>query len=80
MRASTHLSSVKCLQARICCATLPIAGGVVAKRKDSYAVEFARKGGEARAKKLTEEQRTESARKAAKARWSKKKGLKGQTG
>jgi len=45
----------------------------VAKRKDSYAVEFARKGGEARAKKLTEEQRTESARKAAKARWAKAK-------
>jgi len=42
------------------------------KKKDSYAVEFARKGGEARAKKLTPEQRKESARKAALARWAKK--------
>jgi hypothetical protein len=47
----------------------------LAKKKDSYAVEFARKGGKARAKKLTREQRKESARKAAQARWSKKKGM-----
>ena len=45
----------------------------MAKRKDSYAVEFARKGGNARAKKLTAEQRKESARKAARARWAKQK-------
>jgi hypothetical protein len=42
------------------------------KKKRTYAVEFARKGGKARAKKLTAEQRKESARKAAKARWAKR--------
>jgi hypothetical protein len=36
-------------------------------------VEVGRKGGEARAKKLSAKQRSESARKAAKARWAKKK-------
>jgi hypothetical protein len=41
----------------------------MAKKKDSYAVEFARKGGKARAKKLTAEERKKSAQKAAKARW-----------
>jgi hypothetical protein len=46
----------------------------LAKKKESYAVEFARKGGNARAKKLTPEQRKASARKAAKARWAKQKG------
>jgi hypothetical protein len=45
----------------------------MAKKKDSYAVEFARKGGRARAKKLTAAQRKASARKAAQARWAKKK-------
>jgi hypothetical protein len=45
----------------------------VAKRKDSYASEFARMGGKARAKKLTVEQRRESARKAAQARWAQQK-------
>jgi len=35
--------------------------------------EMARLGGEATAKKLTHEQRKESARKAAKARWAKAK-------
>lgn len=38
---------------------------------DSYATEFARKGGKARAKKLTPEERSESARKAVEARWAK---------
>lgn len=37
--------------------------------KSSYASEFARKGGKARARKLTAAQRTESAKKAARARW-----------
>jgi hypothetical protein len=46
----------------------------LAKKKESYAVEFARKGGNARAKKLTAEQRKASAKKAAKARWAKQKG------
>ena len=49
---------------------------MVAKRKDSYATEFARKGGNARAKKLTAEQRKESARRAARARWAQGKGSK----
>ncbi len=44
--------------------------------KDDAAVEFARrgglKGGKARAAKLTPEQRSEIARKAAKARWAQK--------
>jgi len=39
---------------------------------ESYATQFARKGGHARAKKLTAEQRRESARNAAQARWAKK--------
>jgi hypothetical protein len=46
----------------------------LAKKKDSYAVEFARKGGNARAKKLTAGQRKASATKAAQARWAKQKG------
>jgi hypothetical protein len=45
----------------------------LAKRKDTYAVEFARKGGVARAKKLTAEQLKASAKKAAQARWAKEK-------
>jgi hypothetical protein len=45
----------------------------ITRRKDSYATEFARKGGKARAAKLTDEQRKESARKAAQARWAKKR-------
>jgi hypothetical protein len=45
----------------------------LAKKKEPYAVEFARKGGNARAKKLTAEQRKASASKAAQARWAKQK-------
>lgn len=45
----------------------------MARKKDPYAVEFARKGGKASAKKLTSQQRSEKARKAAQARWLKKK-------
>lgn len=44
------------------------------KPKKSYASEFARKGGNARAKKLTAAQRAEIAKKAAEARWKKVKG------
>jgi general stress protein YciG len=40
-------------------------------KKETYAVKFARKGGKARAKNLTPEQRKEIARKASKARWAK---------
>ena len=43
------------------------------EKKESYAAQFARKGGNARAKKLTAIQRKESARKAAQARWAKSK-------
>ncbi len=39
--------------------------------KDKAAVELGRKGGAARAKKLTKEQRSEIAKKAAEARWMK---------
>jgi hypothetical protein len=43
----------------------------MAKEKKLTLSEFARIGGKARAKKLTAEQRQESARKAAQARWAK---------
>ena len=39
--------------------------------KDKAAVELGRKGGKARAKRMSAHQRSEIARKAAKARWSK---------
>jgi hypothetical protein len=42
-------------------------------KKSSYASEFARKGGKARAKQMTAAQRTKIARKAARVRWAKKK-------
>ena len=44
-------------------------------KKSSYASEFARKGGKARAKKLTPARRTEIARAAAKAMWKKTKSI-----
>jgi len=46
---------------------------MVKSAKNSYAIEFARKGGKARARKLTAVQRTESARNAALVRWKKAK-------
>jgi DNA-binding CsgD family transcriptional regulator len=45
------------------------------KRKDTAAVELGRKGGKASAGKLTAKQRKEKARKAAQAKWAKKKAL-----
>jgi hypothetical protein len=49
----------------------------MAKKKNPAAVSLGRlgglKGGPARAKKLTQKQRTESARKAVNARWAKEK-------
>lgn len=42
---------------------------------DNYASEFARKGGKARAQKMTAEERRESARKAVEARWAKQREL-----
>jgi hypothetical protein len=44
-------------------------------KKNSAAASLGRLGGKARAKKLTREQRKESAKKAAKARWAKQKGM-----
>ena len=41
--------------------------------KDKAAVELGRKGGRARAAKMTPEQRSEIARKAAEKRWSKRR-------
>jgi DNA-binding CsgD family transcriptional regulator len=43
------------------------------KKKDAAAVALGRKGGEASARKLTDEQRREKARKAARAKWAKDK-------
>ena len=43
----------------------------MAKKKNPAAVELGRKGGKASAKRLTDEQRKEKARKAAQARWTK---------
>jgi hypothetical protein len=45
----------------------------MAKRKNPAAVALGRKGGKARAKRLTAEQRREGARTAARARWDAKK-------
>ncbi len=47
--------------------------GSMAKQKKLTFSEFARIGGKARARKLTKEELTASARKAAQARWAKKK-------
>ncbi len=44
----------------------------MAKKKNEAAVALGALGGKARAKKLTDEERSESARKAVKARWGKK--------
>jgi hypothetical protein len=43
------------------------------KEKDPHAVALGRKGGNARLKKLTPEQRSDIASKAARARWAKAK-------
>jgi hypothetical protein len=42
-------------------------------KQDSYAAEFASKGGKARAKALTKEQRKTIAKRAAQARWKGRK-------
>jgi hypothetical protein len=46
---------------------------VTRKEIRDYFAKFGRKGGQATAKNLTPEQRKASARKAAQARWAKKK-------
>jgi hypothetical protein len=61
------------LQARKFLCDISLSEKWVAKHKDSYATEFARKGGKARAEKLTAEQRKASAKKAAHARWAKER-------
>jgi hypothetical protein len=43
-------------------------------KKNPAAVQLGRRGGKATARKLTKEQRKESARKAAQARWAKPEG------
>jgi len=43
------------------------------KELRDYFAKFGKKGGKTRAQKMTAEQRKESARKAAQARWTKKK-------
>ena len=45
----------------------------MAKKKDPAAVSLGRRGGHARAKRLTPAERREGARKAAEARWAKQK-------
>jgi hypothetical protein len=45
------------------------------RRKNPAAVQLGRKGGKKRAQKLTAEERRESARKAAQARWAKEKNI-----
>ena len=47
--------------------------GGMAKKKDPNAVSLGSKGGRARARRLSPEERRESARKAALARWRKKR-------
>jgi len=47
------------------------------RRKDSRAVALGKKGGHARARRLSPEERRESARKAALARWKRKKAPEG---
>ncbi len=71
-------ASTLCLAASTVSRDLPAAvvytRGMV-RRKNPYAVQLGRKGAKARAAKLTPEQRREIARKAAHARWAKRKPL-----
>jgi len=70
MRASTH-----CQEKNACGHVYSVrySDYRMAKEKKFSAAEFARIGGKARAKKLTPDQRKVSARKAAQARWAKRK-------
>jgi hypothetical protein len=45
------------------------------KKKDPAAVAFGRKGGKARARKLSAQELSEQARKAVAARWARRKGV-----
>ena len=79
MRAGTQLSIARFPQGfsiahRHVCGVIPLNMSSPKKRRKPMTVsEMARLGGKATAKKLTAEQRKESARKAAKARWAKQK-------
>jgi hypothetical protein len=53
-------------------ASKPCNAQLMAKKKNSAAVELGRKGGKTSAERLTDEQRKEKARKAAQARWTKR--------
>jgi len=50
------------------------------KQKNRAAAELGRRGGKARAKKLSKEERTEQARKAVQARWEKYRAAKTGSG
>lgn len=45
----------------------------MSKKKNAAAVELGRKGGKASAERLTDQQRKQKARKAAQARWNKRR-------
>ncbi len=57
------------------CAAVRIVNSKNYMKKNKAAVQLGRRGGNATAKKLTAEQRKQSARKAAQARWAKRKKL-----
>ena len=62
-----------CLYAWMCATLLAVAGS---RKKQLTASEMGRLGGKARARRLSKEQMSESNRKAAQARWAKKKAQK----
>jgi hypothetical protein len=64
------MSRIKCVALTHVWYSLP----VNRKELTKYFAKFGKQGGKARAKKLTAEQRKESASKAAKVRWAKQKG------
>jgi hypothetical protein len=70
MRVCCALSR-EILRSGYACATLRF---VSSKEIKQYLAKLGKKGGRATAQKLTPEQRTASARKAAQARWAKQKG------
>jgi hypothetical protein len=68
MRSGTHVSSM----IYVALGTEDRVKKSYMAKKDPAAVSLGRRGGQARAKKLTAEERTASARKAAQTRWAKK--------
>jgi hypothetical protein len=59
--------------AKISCLHIPTATYYDEAMKNPHAVALGRKGGKARAKNLTEKERSEAARKAVSSRWEKAK-------